>query len=560
MTLGSSRSVWPILVLALLAAVFRIDRMPLLEPDEGRNAEVGRELAESGRWVVPTFHGLPYLDKPILYFDSIALSFRILGRSEAAARLPSVIWAIGAVLGTFGLGRLLFARGEAWAGAAILATAPLFLGFARTVIFDMALTCWVVLAWGFAEMGRRGSRWGYPASWAATALAVLTKGPVGLLLPILGHAAMALGQSPPRRLGRFFHPLHIAVFLAVLAPWVAMMEVRHPGFLRYALIVETVERLTRPTFQRNGPIYYYLPVLVLGFLPWSLVILARIPAWARDARRRLAPSPERGLVLASLVIFAFFSLSRSKLGGYVLPAFPLLALLVARLARGAAEARGAWILTPAVALAVLGGLLAVAARNGLALAGLLHLSPALEAPLETLLLRVGVWSVVLAAALLALGTARRAAAAPVLLALYCPVVAFLGAGPLTSYAEENSSRALAAAIRGHGGADARVATVGCFPSSLDYYLARVVPVVTDTGQELTSTYVARDFRRLRDEGHEGIWSTREFASRLDRGEVEFVIAKGDEPPAAGLVYLGRFQKYGLWRTTTSHRAAGAARL
>jgi 4-amino-4-deoxy-L-arabinose transferase-like glycosyltransferase len=543
--------VWPLLLLTALAAVQRIDRMPLFEPDEGRNAEVAREMAASHGWVTPRFHGLPYLDKPALYFDAIVASYRLFGINEAAARLPSLLFAVGTVFATFLLGRALWDRATAGLAMVVLATAPLFFGFARIVIFDVPLACFVVLSWWAAERGRRGAAWGHPLAWVFMALAVLVKGPVGLLMGIVGHVAMALGQPGPRRLGRFFHPLHLALFAAVLAPWVATMEIRNPGFLHYVLLVETVERVTRPTFQRTGPLWYYAPVLLLGLFPWSLVALARLPAWLGKWRTWIAPSTERGVGLAALLIVTILSLSSSKLGGYVVPVVPLLALLFARAALGAEDHPMAWTVAPGVALLLLGIVQLAAASGHLPLARHLHQSPELESALDSLLLRAGAMTVVFGGVLVALRGRR--AAAPWVVALYLPVVAFPAFGPLETFFEQISSRSLARAIVSAGGPDARVAALRCFPTGIDWYLERVIPVVTDDGHEITSTYVARNFDALRVQGA-GLWTTSELAERSHDGGVDFLITKAGATPTEPAESLGVFHKYRLWRIP---RASGA---
>jgi 4-amino-4-deoxy-L-arabinose transferase-like glycosyltransferase len=379
--------IWLFLLFAALAAVQRVDRMPLFDPDEGRNAEVAWEMKASGQWVVPQFHGLPYLDKPALYFDAVAASYALFGKSEAAARLPSLLFAAATLLATFLLGRALFDPATAGFATVVLATSPLFFGFARIVIFDVPLACVVVLSWWAAERGRQGAPWGHPLAWAFIGVAVLIKGPVGLLLGVIGHVAMALGQPAPRRLGGFFHPLHLALFALVIAPWVTAVELRRPGFLRYALLTETVERLTRPTFQRTGPVWYYAPVLLLGLLPWSFVALARVPAWLRARRGGLPAASERGLDFAAVVIVAFFSLSKSKLGGYVLPVLPLLALRIARSARRAGERPATWSVAPGLALVGLGVALLAAGAGDLALAPRLRQPADLEPALDALLWR-----------------------------------------------------------------------------------------------------------------------------------------------------------------------------
>jgi 4-amino-4-deoxy-L-arabinose transferase-like glycosyltransferase len=545
----SARLAWLLLALTAFAVCHGIDRMPLLDPDEGRNAEVAREILAGRDWIQPVFHGLPYPDKPVLYFDAVALSLRAFGIREWAARLPSVLFAAGAALATFLLARTLWDSATARLATVVFATSPLFLGFARIVIFDMALTCFVVLAWWAAERGRRGAQWGPPVAWACIGLAVLTKGPIGLLLGVIGPVAMALGQPGPRRLTHFFSPLGIAVLVMVLAPWVVAMEMRLPGFLRYALLVETVERLTQPTFHRSGPIHYYLPVLLLGFLPWSLVAIARLPASLRALPR--VNSAELGAGLAATAIVVFFSLSSSKLPGYVLPAFPWLALLVARAALRVNAHPAAWTVVPGVTLALLGIAEIGAASSGMELAPRLRLPVALEPALDRMLVRIGILALALGATLIALRALRRPGAAPALLALHTPFLAFLIAGPLTAYAEQNASRALARAIGVHGGARDGAVAVHCFPNGIDWYLGRIVPIVTETGGEVTSAYVARNVEALRARHPDILWSESDLAEHLARGDADLLITRRRDAPPAGAAPLGEFGKYLLWRASST---------
>ncbi|MDD4857387.1 MAG: glycosyltransferase family 39 protein [Candidatus Krumholzibacteria bacterium] len=548
---GATRAfAWMVILLGLFAVVYGIQRVPLIDPDEGRNAEVAREMREAGDWITPRFHGMPYLDKPALYFDAVGLSCAIFGGGEAACRLPSVLFALGTAAATFLLGAGLFGRARALLGIAVLATAPLFVGFARVVIFDMALTFFVTTSILLAEEGRKGRPWGFPLAWVATALAVLTKGPIGLLLPVLGTTALSLGQEPPRRLRRYFHPLHIALFFAVALPWVVEVEIRNPGFLRYALFVETFERLTRPSFQRTGSVFYYVPVLLLGLFPWSLPALGGIATSRLRSIRRLArPSPELGLILAAGIIVLFFSLSTSKLGGYVLPAFPLVALLIGNESVRAKDRPGSWVWTPGVALLLIGTLLLRGSVRS-AIADGLHQPLALRAAVEMLLIRIGAWSLAIGVLIAGLGLFRRNAAVFALLGMWLPGVVLLGLGPAMLYAEENSSRALSSELRRLAGDEARVAALHCFPIGVDYYMGRVVPVVSETGQELTSNYIARNFEELRVNGTQGLWSPLELESRLARGEIDILITRGNIEPGFGLRPAGRVGGYRLWRESS----------
>src|SRR5438093_397986 len=168
-----------LLALAALPLVYALGAWPLIEPDEGRNAEVAREMLALGQWSVPHYNGLPYLDKPVLLFWMIAAAFRALGVSELAARLPSVVGALATVLLTYDLVRVLAGRRRALLAAAVLATAPIVLAYARLVIFDMPLTALVTAALACLVRARtEGNPWRWlPLAGLAMGLATLTKVP-----------------------------------------------------------------------------------------------------------------------------------------------------------------------------------------------------------------------------------------------------------------------------------------------------------------------------------------------------------------------------------------------
>src|SRR5262245_47613635 len=177
---------------ALLAVVavpylYALGRWPLAEPDEGRNAEVAREMLELGWWSVPHFNHLPYLDKPTMLFWLMAGTFATVGVNEFAARLPAAVSAVVTVALTYALAREVTDRSRALLAAAIMATAPMVLVFGRLAIFDMPFTAFVTLAlWCLVRARMRGGGvWLVPVAGLAMAAATLTKGPVGVALPIL---------------------------------------------------------------------------------------------------------------------------------------------------------------------------------------------------------------------------------------------------------------------------------------------------------------------------------------------------------------------------------------
>ena len=308
----------------------------LVEPDEGRNAEVAREILLLGDWVTPHYDFIPYLDKPMFFFSLAAGVFKLFGISEFSARLPAALAGLGCLLLVYDLGRRCSGRWAAlWSGL-VLATCPIFMAFSRAVIFDMPLAFFITLAlWGFvrgkaADAGAAGKF--YLVMYAATAAAVLTKGPIGVAIPVLVIAPYLLvRRRPPLRAMR---PLQGAVLLLMIAaPWYLWAEAHNPGYLRYFFVEENFLRYLTPQFNRGQPWYYYFEVFAVGFLPWT--VLLQLPftraASLKDDDRLL-------FVLWTAVPFIFFSFSAAKQPGYVLPAFPPLALLVGSAMAKAAEA------------------------------------------------------------------------------------------------------------------------------------------------------------------------------------------------------------------------------
>ncbi len=318
---------------AVLLVFGHLGGLPLLNPDEGRNAEVAREMAGSGRWLVPTYNGLPYLDKPAFYFKAVALSFEAFGTSEAAARLPSALFAVALLLLVWAFARREYGHRTAALAVAIVAAMPLFLAFARIVIFDMALAFFVsaaILAGYRAEEadGWERRRW-YLAGAAAAGFATLVKGPVGFIVPTLVVVVFALVERRRGVLRRLFHPLSLGVFLALVLPWFIGVSLQRPDFPYYGLVKESLERFSTPAFHRTAPFWYYGPVLLGVCFAWSLLFPeAAVAAWRRRTSWRRA---DRLLVTWSLVVVAFFSISQSKLPGYVLTAVVALGVLTARL-------------------------------------------------------------------------------------------------------------------------------------------------------------------------------------------------------------------------------------
>jgi 4-amino-4-deoxy-L-arabinose transferase-like glycosyltransferase len=290
---------------------------PLVDPDEGRNAEVAAEMATGGDVVIPHLAGVPYLDKPPGLFALSALAIRALGRRPIAARLPAIVASWLVLLALAHAARRLAREAHAWRTLALFACAPLAAVIAAYTIFDMPLTLCVTVVWlGLAlELERGVSPPRRLAMFAAVGLGILLKGPVMLAWALGGSLAGALllrSAAPLRWLA--WAPGWL-VGLGLPGAWFAAALQRHPEYLRYAFLEESFERLATRSFDRHQPWWFVPAVFVGGALPWSL---------ATPWRRPEGPAARLG---AGFVLFAavFFALSQSKLVTYLLPAFPPLA-------------------------------------------------------------------------------------------------------------------------------------------------------------------------------------------------------------------------------------------
>ena len=324
--------VWALLCLPQLGAP------SLWDIDEGNNSEAAQEMHESGNYIVPMFNYDRRDDKPaLLYWLQIA-AYRVCGTNEFAGRLPSALAALLAILATYELGRRLFtARAALYAGV-VLASAGLFSASAHFANPDAVLNaCTVLTLLLFWLAYERGGRWWFAATGVTTGLAMLAKGPVGLVLPLATIVLFLLWQWQPRRFFDWRIGFGIPTFVLVSLPWYAWVGVETKGeWLRGFFFDHNLTRFTTPLENHSGsPLYYYVLVLMLGFAPWSiffaLSVWNAVKEWrsARNAEQDVRPA-YRFLLCWFAVVFVAFSLSSTKLPNYILPLYPAVALLVAR--------------------------------------------------------------------------------------------------------------------------------------------------------------------------------------------------------------------------------------
>ena len=332
---GTRRLLGFLLLLGIAIVWFgTLDARHLLRSDEGRYAEIAREMWVSGDWVTPRYNGLKYFEKPPAHLWMTALVFELFGAGEWQARLwVAISGAAGLLLTALAAWRWWGPRVAMLTGLALLAAPNWNLGSHFNAL-DMSLSgalaavlaCTLIAQHPDATPQQR--RMWMLLGWAAAGVAVLTKGLVGLVLPALA-LLVYLAWTRDWLLWRRLHLLSGgAVMLLVTVPWFWLMAQRNPEFLHFFFIQEHFQRYTSSVHQRGAPVWYFVPQLLGGFLPWLGLWLAMVGrVWSEPGQRQFRPVALLGAW--AVAIFCFFSASGSKLPGYILPMMPALAILAA---------------------------------------------------------------------------------------------------------------------------------------------------------------------------------------------------------------------------------------
>lgn len=303
----------------------------LLEPDEGRYSEIPREMLESGDWVTPRLNYVKYFEKPVLHYWLTALSFKLFGENAFAARFVPALLALAGVAVTALFGATCFGGRAGFLSGIILGTSLVYFAMAHINIIDMTLTFFLTVALFSYYLGITRDRGWLLVFYTAAGLATLSKGLVGFLLPGI---VIFCWIAYTRRWILLWESLSLSgilLFLLVTVPWFTLVSLRNPEFPYFFFIHEHFVRYTTTVHNRFEPWWFFIPILLIGLLPWTGFALTG----ASDA---ILGTKERGedqevgayLLIWFLVIFLFFSFSKSKLVPYILPVFPPLALLAAR--------------------------------------------------------------------------------------------------------------------------------------------------------------------------------------------------------------------------------------
>jgi len=369
---------WDIPILCLLLGIvffYKLGSYPLFDLDEPRYAEAAREMLERNDWITPYFNYVVRFEKPVFFYWLIALAYQWFGVSEFSARFFSAVMASGTVFMVYGFGRYWISRQYGLISALILATSVLFIGIGRMSITDMTLTGWLAAtSFCLFMAAHKNLRWWLAAGFFS-GLAVLTKGPVGLVVPgaIFTIYTLLTGNFTRCLLNRWL-PLAILICLTVALPWYVLAYQANGQRFLDELFMNNVTRYSDVVSGHKQPVYFYAIVLVAGFLPWTAFLpaaLRQLAALGKTHQTQVESKNYRYLIplyaaVWTIFIFLFFTAGNTKLLTYILPLFPALALLTASVFTPAAtepnakspeeQVSSGWLAIPAWLLVAITGI------------------------------------------------------------------------------------------------------------------------------------------------------------------------------------------------------------
>ena len=342
-----ARIAWLLLILATLYICYfhNLGALGLVGPDEPRYAWIARAMTESGDWITPRLYGKPWFEKPVLYYWGAATSFKLFGVSEVSARLPSAISALLATLALAWLALRLYGAETARWLLLLLPTTVGMIGFSHAAATDMPFAATLTIAMVFAarllglvpSSAPSNSFTSFTSSTSFTSvlfgfflgLAVLAKGPAAIILSGGAIFIWAIFTKRWREAFRCLHPLAIISFCLTALPWYILCARRNPDFFRIFIIEHNFKRYLTPEFQHIQPFWFYVPILLLAIFPWTVLLVPSAIRACSAYKTRRSASPQAIFFLSwSAFTFLFFTISRSKLPGYILPALPPLLILL----------------------------------------------------------------------------------------------------------------------------------------------------------------------------------------------------------------------------------------
>ncbi len=327
-----SRLLIPIIILTVFVSFFRLGSVTLFDVDEAVFSEAAKEMVQSGNWITPTYNGENRYDKPILFYWLMAVSYKMFGINEFGARFPSAVVSCLLIFSLFFFIKHFQDQKTALCGAISLVLSMSFFVYSHAAVTDMTLTLFVTLSL-FSFYFSVACNEKYPGQdtiysygfYLFSALAFLTKGLIGIVFPFGVALVYMIATEKWGGIKKVFRLKGLVLFLLVSAPWyIAQLSINGQEFIDQFFIKHHFKRYMGVISGHKGPLYYYIPVLIISLFPW----IAYLPAGIRNTLKE----KERLYLFAFLwvvFIFVFLSFSTTKLPNYILPAIPAASLLIA---------------------------------------------------------------------------------------------------------------------------------------------------------------------------------------------------------------------------------------
>lgn len=355
--LSNKHAGWLILVLVLIWFV-NLEYRTLVKPDEGRYAEIPREMVASGDWTTPRLNDLKYFEKPPLQYWATATAYTVFGEHQWTSRLWTALTGFAGILLVWFAGLRLFGRETASYATLLLSSSLLYVLMGHINTLDMGVTFFLTLGivgllLGQTQIEPSKRRNWMMLAWAGLALAVLSKGLMGLVLPGAALFLYMVAQGDFSVLKRMHWLAGLTVFMLIAAPWFYLVMKANPEFFERFFIYEHYTRFTTKDLGRYQPWYYFIPILLAGLLPWTLLMFDTLwRTWRSSELPGKMFNAQRFLLIWAVFIYVFFSISGSKLPSYLLPMFPALALLMGKRLAEMRERTLIWLLVPVIPVAL----------------------------------------------------------------------------------------------------------------------------------------------------------------------------------------------------------------
>lgn len=518
--LKSKIELYALIVIFVVCSIWVLDIRSLVPPDEGRYAEMAREMFVTGDWITTRLNGIKYFEKPPLHMWMSAVAYALFGIGEWQARLWNGVCGIMGVLLVGYTGRKLFGGRVGFYAASILASMLFWTGASQFNTLDIGVAatltislCSLLIAQQDHVTASERRNW-MLVCWAGLALSLLSKGLIGVVLPaaVMGLYWIVSGDRAVLRRLHFIQGC--ALFLAIAVPWFIVVAIKNPEQPHFFFINEHWNRFFLKEHHREGPWYYFLVLIIPATIPW----LPLLPIGLIRAGKRIQAQFQPKLLLLIWIVFIlfFFSYSKSKLPGYMLPVFPALALLAGIVLEGASRVI---LRLPAVCLLTWG----IAGMVGLSMIGKLGLTSRDAALLHSSMpLLVIAFSVCIVAGSTGWYFAERNRGSVVVLVVAVAAWAFtqLSMAAYQPFGREQSGIDIAMAIKPEVTETTQVYSVGTYEQSMTFYLGHTVIPVAYT-DELSFG--------LKQEPERGIANLEQFYERwrqgIARGLPQFAIIR-----------------------------------